>query len=109
MERVDTTDWSQQQKADWAEELMQGEGGANQIARIEMDAIDGELDDTPRTIVTRYHGDTKAAALARGYKVRDIIERETDLDASCEMGDTMWTFEDIPDYYEIKLHIEGGE
>lgn len=108
-EVIDVTDMPQEKRVELAKDWLSPEdGGEAHLVEIRQDAYNGELDPTPRTITFEYHGESRADALARGYRLRDVIEEETDVSASCELTGRVY---ELPNtrFYEMALHLNGGE
>lgn len=107
-ERIDATELPQDKKTDLAERMLSDDGGITHIEELKQDAYRGEFDPTPRTITTEYHGDSVEAALARGYKIRDTIEKQTDASVECEPTGVEYEFPSTI-FYQLDLHINGGD
>lgn len=107
MEIVDATELPSDERTALVERVIGDDGGVIETANLRQDAMLGELDGTPRTITTLQFGDSPEAALARAYKIRDVVESETNVSVECELTGRGYQFPDTV-FYEIELRLNGG-
>lgn len=108
-ERIDVSELPEEKRTELAKSFVGDEpGGVMHIQKLKEDAILGRFDDTPRSFTTDMYGDSREAALGRAYKIRDIIENNTDATVECELTGTEY---DLPEtvFYEVRITINGGE